>query len=124
VYHHTAPISSLFALHRGLADVLAEGLPARFERHRQAHAYLVEQLTALGFEMYVPAESRLPMLNAVVPPYRDEARIRQRLLTEHDIEVGAGLGALSGKIWRIGLMGENARTESVDRLVDALRKLA
>jgi alanine-glyoxylate transaminase/serine-glyoxylate transaminase/serine-pyruvate transaminase len=124
VYHHTAPISQLLALHRGLSDVLAEGLLARFDRHRRAHARLVQALAPLGFDMYVDAAHRLPMLNAVVPPYRDEADVRRRLLQRHGIEVGAGLGPLAGKVWRIGLMGENAREESVERLVEALRKLA
>ena len=64
------------------------------------------------------------MLNAVVTPYADEALVRRRLLTEHGIEVGGGLGTLAGRIWRIGLMGENARPEVVDRLLAALATLA
>jgi len=124
VYHHTAPISAILGLHAALARVLEEGLPARFARHSEAHHALVAGLEALGFEFPVAPERRLPMLNAVIPPFADEAAMRRRLLDEHGIEVGAGLGALSGRIWRIGLMGENARVEVVDRLLAALRQLA
>jgi alanine-glyoxylate transaminase/serine-glyoxylate transaminase/serine-pyruvate transaminase len=73
--------------------------------------------------MSVAPRHRLPMLNAVVPPFADEAAVRRRLLAEHGIEVGAGLGSLAGKIWRIGLMGENARPEVVERLLSALKTL-
>lgn len=124
VYHHTAPISMIYALHAALARVLDEGLEARFARHRAAHERLVAGLEPLGFRMQVAPAHRLPMLNAVVPPYADEAAVRRRLLDEHGIEVGGGLGKLAGQIWRIGLMGENARTEVVDRLLAALRALA
>jgi alanine-glyoxylate transaminase / serine-glyoxylate transaminase / serine-pyruvate transaminase len=123
VYHHTAPISMVFGLHAALRAVLDEGLEARFRRHRQAHEQLVEGLEGLGFRMSVAARHRLPMLNAVVPPFPDEAGIRRKLLAEHGIEVGAGLGSLAGKIWRIGLMGENARPEVVERLLSALKTL-
>jgi len=123
VYHHTAPISMVYALHAALARVLDEGLDARFARHRAAHERLVAGLEPLGFRMQVAAPHRLPMLNAVVPPFADEAAIRRRLLDEHGIEVGGGLGKLAGRIWRIGLMGENARPEVVDRLLAALRSL-
>lgn len=124
VYHHTAPVSMIYALHEALGGVLEEGLPARFERHRRAHEALVSGLGALGFEMLVAPEHRLPMLNAVIPPYDDEASVRRRLLTEHGIEVGAGLGKLAGRIWRIGLMGHNARPKTVQRLLDALKDVA
>jgi alanine-glyoxylate transaminase/serine-glyoxylate transaminase/serine-pyruvate transaminase len=124
VYHHTAPISMIYALHAALARVLDEGLEARFRRHREAHERLVSGLEALGFRMGVPAAQRLPMLNSVLPPFADEAEARRRLLAEHGIEVGGGLGKLAGRIWRIGLMGENARPDVVDRLLGALRSLA
>jgi alanine-glyoxylate transaminase/serine-glyoxylate transaminase/serine-pyruvate transaminase len=113
----------IYALHAALARVLEEGLEARFARHRAAHERLVAGLERLGFRMQVAAEHRLPMLNAVVPPFADEARARKRLLEEHGIEVGGGLGKLAGRIWRIGLMGENARPEVVDRLLGALKTL-
>jgi alanine-glyoxylate transaminase/serine-glyoxylate transaminase/serine-pyruvate transaminase len=77
----------------------------------------------MGIEMLVSPESRLPMLNAVkIPAGVDEAAVRKTLLQEHDIEIGAGLGPLAGKIWRIGLMGHTARPQSVVRLLDALKK--
>jgi alanine-glyoxylate transaminase/serine-glyoxylate transaminase/serine-pyruvate transaminase len=123
VYHHTAPVSMIYALHEALGAVLEEGLEQRFARHRRAHEALVSGLGALGFEMLVTPEHRLPMLNAVVPPYDDEAAVRLRLLDEYGIEVGAGLGKLAGRIWRVGLMGENARPEVVRRLLDALEDL-
>jgi alanine-glyoxylate transaminase/serine-glyoxylate transaminase/serine-pyruvate transaminase len=123
VYHHTAPISMIYALHAALARVLAEGLEPRFARHRAAHERLVAGLEALGFRMLVAREHRLPMLNTVVPPFADEAPARRRLLDEHGIEVGGGLGKLAGRVWRIGLMGENARPEIVDRLLAAIGQL-
>jgi alanine-glyoxylate transaminase/serine-glyoxylate transaminase/serine-pyruvate transaminase len=84
----------------------------------------VAGLETLGLSMLVAPESRLPMLNAVrVPEGVDEAAVRARLLKEFDIEIGAGLGPLAGKIWRIGLMGHTARAENVDRLLDALKKI-
>jgi alanine-glyoxylate transaminase/serine-glyoxylate transaminase/serine-pyruvate transaminase len=124
VYHHTAPVSMIMGLHEALRCVLEEGLEARFARHREAHERLVTGLSELGFEMLVEPERRLPMLNAVVPPYDDEASARRRLLEQFGIEVGGGLGALAGRIWRIGLMGHNARAEVVDRLLEALREIA
>jgi alanine-glyoxylate transaminase/serine-glyoxylate transaminase/serine-pyruvate transaminase len=123
VYHHTAPISMIYALHEALARVLAEGLEPRFARHRAAHERLVAGLETLGFQMLVAAPYRLPMLNSVVPPFADEAAVRRRLLEAHGIEVGGGLGKLAGRIWRIGLMGENARPEIVDRLLAAIRSV-
>lgn len=123
LYHHTAPVSMIYALHEGLHQILSEGLEARFRRHREAHRALVSGLEPLGFRFLVPGAVRLPMLNTVFPPTTDEATLRRRLLVEHGIEVGGGLGKLAGRVWRIGLMGENARLEVVDRLVGALRRL-
>lgn len=123
VYHHTAPISMIFALHAALSRVFAEGLEQRFARHASAHARLVAGLEPMGFRMLVPTQHQLPMLSAVLPPFDDEAALRRRLLDEHGIEIGGGLGKLAGRIWRIGLMGENARPEIVDRLLGALRSL-
>jgi alanine-glyoxylate transaminase/serine-glyoxylate transaminase/serine-pyruvate transaminase len=77
----------------------------------------------MGFRMLVAEPHRLPMLNAVIPPFADEAAVRRRLLDEHGIEIGGGLGKLAGRIWRIGLMGENARPEIVDRLLEAVRRV-
>ncbi len=123
IYHHTAPISMIYGLYAALERALAEGLEARFARHRDASRLLVEGLEARGFKMLVAPEHRLPMLNSVIPPVGDEAALRRRLLETHGIEVGGGLGKLAGRIWRIGLMGENARPEVVARLLAALDAL-
>jgi alanine-glyoxylate transaminase/serine-glyoxylate transaminase/serine-pyruvate transaminase len=121
-YHHTAPINMIYGLYAALRRVLDEGETAVFTRHRAAHERLVAGLGSLGLEMLVTPSARLPMLNAVkVPAGVDEAAVRARLLREHQIEIGAGLGPLAGKIWRIGLMGHNARPEPVDRVLAALR---
>lgn len=124
VYHHTAPINMIYGLHQAVNLILAEGLDKTILRHRQMHEYLVAQLEKLGLSMPVAPQHRLPMLNAVnIPAGVDEAQVRARLLEEYKIEIGAGLGPLAGKIWRIGLMGHTARKENVDRLIDALKKL-
>ena len=125
VYHHTAPISAIYALAEGLRIVEEEGMEARARRHREAAAHLLEGLSHLGFEPLVDPAYRLPPLSAVRLPERlveeGEAALRGRLLQHYGIEVGGGLGALAGKIWRIGLMGENARNECVDRLLHVLQ---
>jgi alanine-glyoxylate transaminase/serine-glyoxylate transaminase/serine-pyruvate transaminase len=123
-YHHTAPINMLYALHEALGLVLAEGLDARFARHRAAHERLAAALPELGLSFVSQEGFRLPMLNAIAAPDGvDEAAIRKRLLDEHGIEIGGGLGAFKGKAWRIGLMGAGATSESVDAVVGALRTL-
>jgi len=122
-YHHTAPINMNYALYQALRLILQEGTDKVFARHKAAHDQLVNALGALGFTMYVKEECRLPMLNAVVPPPGvDEAKLRKQLRQEYMIEVGSGLGPLAGKIIRIGLMGETARRENVNRLLAALRQ--
>jgi alanine-glyoxylate transaminase/serine-glyoxylate transaminase/serine-pyruvate transaminase len=127
VYHHTAPITSIYGLTEGLRIVAEEGLDARFERHRAAAAALIERLSPMGFKPLVDAEHRLPMLTSMQLPdrvlERGEAAVRRSLLDDHGIEVGGGLGALAGRIWRIGLMGENARVERVERLAAALAQV-
>ncbi len=124
VYHHTAPVSSIFALSEGLRIVEEEGMDARRRRHRDASEQLLRGLEPLGFAPLVPEPHRLPQLNAVRLPAgideAGEAALRRRLLEQHGIEVGGGLGKLAGRIWRIGLMGENARPEVVARLLEAL----
>jgi len=126
VYHHTAPVSAVAALCQGLRRVDDEGMEARAARHREASRRLLEGLAPLGFEPLVEEPFRLPMLNAVRLPERvqrdGEAGLRRRLLEGHGIEVGGGLGKLAGRVWRIGLMGENARPGAVDRLLDALHR--
>ncbi|WP_208993177.1 alanine--glyoxylate aminotransferase family protein [Roseibium sp. TrichSKD4] len=120
-YHHTAPVNAIYGLLKGLQDLKAEGLEARWQRHRDAHQRLAEGLRRLDLQFLVEEDARLPQLNTVrVPTGVDEAAVRSCLLNEYDIEIGAGLGALAGKVWRIGLMGETARPENVDRLLNAL----
>ena len=120
-YHHTAPINMNYALYAALREVLIEGTDAVFDRHLAAHRQLVEGLENRGLSMLVKSPHRLPMLNAVkVPQGVDEAAVRSKLLDEHAIEIGAGLGPLAGKIWRIGLMGHTARPANVERLLTAL----
>jgi alanine-glyoxylate transaminase / serine-glyoxylate transaminase / serine-pyruvate transaminase len=120
-YHHTAPINSLYALHEALLLLREEGLPAAWARHEAMHGALRGGLEALGLTLTVPEEERLPQPNAVaVPEGIDEARVRQRLLEERGLEIGAGLGALAGKVWRIGLMGYGARPENVRKCIGDL----
>lgn len=122
VYHHTAPINMNYALHEALRVVLLEGLEARFQRHREAHEALRAGLAELGLEIVSQPGHQLWQLNAVgVPAGVDEAALRKRLLMDFGIEVGAGLGPLKGKITRVGLMGETARSRNVDRFLGALK---
>ena len=125
-YHHTAPISSILALAEGLRLVDEEGMAAREERHRASAVALLEGLEPLGFAPLVAAPHRLPMLSSLRLPERvvraGEAGLRRQLLDKYGIEVGGGLGPLAGRIWRIGLMGENARLANVERLLYALRR--
>ena len=121
VYHHTAPISMNYALREALRLVAEEGLEARFARHRKNHEALAAGLGALGLSLAAEEGHRLPMLNAVtVPDGVDEARVRGRLLAEHGIEIGGGLGPMKGKVWRIGLMGESSRRAHVLTVLAAL----
>jgi alanine-glyoxylate transaminase / serine-glyoxylate transaminase / serine-pyruvate transaminase len=120
-YHHTAPINMLYGLCRALELLFEEGLDQARARHLQCHKQLVRGLREQGLEMLAEAGCRLPMLNSVrCPAGIDEARVRARLLENHGIEIGAGLGPLAGKIWRVGLMGHTARPQNVQRLLDAL----
>ena len=120
-YHHTAPVNMLYALHEALLCLSEEGLEASFARHRENHLRLCRGLQSIDLELPVAERARLPQLNAVgVPAGVDEAAVRRRLLTDFGIEIGAGLGEMAGKIWRIGLMGAGSTPQNVDRVVDAL----
>jgi alanine-glyoxylate transaminase/serine-glyoxylate transaminase/serine-pyruvate transaminase len=127
VYHHTAPISMIFGLAEALRVLDEEGMAARAARHRATAAALLERLVPLGFTPLVAPALRLPSLTTLRLPEsvlaRGEAKLRRRLLDEHDIEVGGGLGKLAGAVWRVGLMGENARVENVERLAEALTRV-
>lgn len=126
VYHHTAPVSAILGLAEALRMIEDEGMETRADRHRGAAEALIEGVDPLGFEPLVAAPFRLPMLTALRLPERvtesGEGSVRRALLDRYGIEVGGGLGALAGRIWRIGLMGENARVINVEALLFALRK--
>jgi alanine-glyoxylate transaminase/serine-glyoxylate transaminase/serine-pyruvate transaminase len=123
-YHHTAPISMNYALREALRLVYEEGLEERFERHHANAALLWEGLEALGLQMRVPLDHRLPTLTTVViPEGTDDGTVRRRLLDEYNIEIAGGLGALRGRVWRIGLMGYSSRRENVLLLLAALERL-
>ncbi len=121
-YHHTPSPPLYYALHQGLAAIEEEGLANRWERHRRAGEQLIAGLEKLGFTPFVKeAAHRVWHVTTVISPAGvDEARLRQRLLGEHDIEIAGGLGELTGKILRIGTMGPLATCENVDLLLDAL----
>jgi alanine-glyoxylate transaminase/serine-glyoxylate transaminase/serine-pyruvate transaminase len=105
-YHHTAPVNALYGLHEALVILQEEGIENAWARHRRNHDALKAGIEAMGLEFVVPEAERLPQLNAVtVPEGVDEAAVRSALLNEYNLEIGAGLGAMAGKIWRIGLMG-------------------
>jgi alanine-glyoxylate transaminase/serine-glyoxylate transaminase/serine-pyruvate transaminase len=124
VYHHTAPISMNYALHEALRLVLLEGLENRWKRHQQNHLALKAGLAEMGLGIASQEGHQLWQLNAVtVPEGVDEAAVRKRLLTDYGIEVGAGLGPMKGKIWRIGLMGETSSAANVKRCLEAFRAI-
>ena len=123
-YHHTAPISMIYALHEALALIYEEGLEARLKRHQKNAAALTAGLEAMGMVMHAQAGYRLNSLNSVrIPAGVDDLRVRQKLLNEYNIEIGGGLGPLKGKIWRIGLMGESSSEANVLFLLYALEKI-
>ncbi len=120
-YHHTAPVNNLYALHESLLMLKEEGLEAAHARHRHNHEALVAGLEAMGLAMAVAAEHRLPQLNSVlIPEGVDDAAVRAALLEDYDLEIGAGLGALAGRTWRIGLMGFASNERNVLYCLGAL----
>jgi alanine-glyoxylate transaminase/serine-glyoxylate transaminase/serine-pyruvate transaminase len=125
LYHHTAPVAMVYALHAGLGALLEEGLEASWARHEANGLLLQDGLVSLGLRLVAPAENRLPQLTTVwvpddLPAGTDEATVRRRLLTEYGIEIGAGVGPQAGKVWRIGCMGHTARRRNVTLLLAAL----
>lgn len=129
VYHHTAPVSMIFSLHAGLGALLDEGLDAAIARHASCGQALQDGLEELGLELFAAQGNRLPELTTVwVPPALAgvdgaEVKLRAVLLERYDIEIGAGVGELAGKVWRIGCMGHTARPRNVTLLLGALREL-
>ena len=123
-YHHTAPVNDLYALHESLVMLQEEGLEAAFQRHQHNHLALVAGLEAMGLAMAVAPECRLPQLNSVlIPEGVDDVALRASLLEEFDLEIGAGLGALAGKTWRIGLMGFASSERNVITCLSALEAI-
>lgn len=121
VYHHTAPINALYALHESLVMLLEEGLEASWERHARMHAALRAGIEAMGLGFLVEEKYRLPQLNTVtVPDGVDEAAVRGQLLARYGMEVGAGLGPLAGKVWRVGVMGTSATPSNIVLFLAAL----
>jgi len=120
-YRHTAPTNSLFALHEALLLINEEGLENCWARHRRHHVALKAGLEAMGLKFLVKPEFQLPQMNAVLCPEGvDEAQVRRTLLTEFNLEIGAGLGPLAGKIWRFGLLGYSCRPDNVMLCLSAL----
>jgi alanine-glyoxylate transaminase / serine-glyoxylate transaminase / serine-pyruvate transaminase len=123
-YHHTAPISAILGLHEGLRLVLEEGLETRWARHAEVGALFQEHIRDRDATLLAAEGHRLPQLTAFAwPDGTDEAALRRRLLDEHGIEVGGGLGDFAGRAWRVGLMGQGATHANVDRLLDAVDEL-
>ncbi len=120
-YHHTAPINTLYALHEALVMLQEEGLENAWQRHEHHHQALKAGIEAMGLEFVVVEPYRLPQLNAIrVPAGVDEAAVRHALLQRYQLEIGAGLGPLAGKIWRIGLMGYASNAKNVLNCLGAL----
>ena len=120
-YHHTAPVNAMYALHESLVMLQDEGIENAWARHAKNHQILRAGLEAMGLSFVVDEAYRLPQLNSVtIPEGIDEAAVRSRLLNEFNLEIGAGLGALAGKVWRIGLMGHSSRKENIFLCLSAL----
>ena len=123
-YHHTAPINALYGLHEALIILQEEGLENAWSRHLENHHKLREGIEVMGLSFFVKKEERLPQLNAIaLPEGADDATVRNRLLNEYGLEIGAGLGPMAGKIWRIGLMGYSSNTRNVLYCLSALKEV-
>ena len=124
VYHHTAPINPLYAIHEALVMLEEEGLEQAWERHAKMHKALRAGIEAMGLSLIVEEAYRLPQLNTVsIPEGVDEAAVRSTLLSRYNLEIGAGLGDLAGKVWRVGLMGQSASSEHVTLFLSAMEDI-
>lgn len=124
IYHHTAPISMVYALREALKMIHEEGLKERFERHAQNSKALLQGLEEMGLELFAHDGYRAPSLNTVrIPQDAGDLEVRKRLLNDFNIEIGGGLGKVAGKIWRIGLMGHSSEMRNVLYLLDSLKKI-
>jgi alanine-glyoxylate transaminase/serine-glyoxylate transaminase/serine-pyruvate transaminase len=122
-YHHTAPVNTLYGLHESLVMLTEEGLENSWNRHQENHQLLRDGLQNFGIHYLVEESSRLPQLNSVIiPDNLNDEEVRNSLLANYNIDIGAGLGALAGKIWRIGLMGYTSRKENIERLLSAMKE--
>ena len=120
-YHHTAPVNNLYGLHEALLVLKEEGLENSWARHAHMHQALRAGLETMGLNFVVPEAYRLPQLNAVtIPDGIDDAQVRSTLLGDYNLEIGAGLGALAGKVWRIGLMGHASNADNIIYCLNAL----
>jgi len=120
-YHHTAPVNAIYALHEALTILKEEGLEQSWARHKHNHNALKAGFEAMGLKLIVSPDVRLPQLNAVsIPDGVDEALVRKQLLDEYSLEIGAGLGELAGKVWRIGLMGYSSNPTNVRLCLNAI----
>ena len=121
VYHHTAPINPLYAIHEALVMLAEEGIEQAWERHAKMHRALREGLEAMGLSLVVEKKYRLPQLNTVaIPEGVDDSKVRATLLLRYNLEIGAGLGDLAGKVWRVGLMGQSSKEEHVTLFLSAM----
>ena len=122
-YHHTAPVNALMGLHEALRRVVQEGLENVWDRHKKVSDIIVSGMEEMGFSMLVDETIRLPeLLTIKLPEGVDDSSVRAKLLNEYNIEISAGLGAFSGKLWRIGVMGEGAREENAERILSAIKE--
>jgi len=123
-YHHTAPVNLLYGLHEALVMLSEEGLENSWKRHKENHLQLRKGLEKLNIEFLVKEEDRLPQLNAIyIPDGVNDLESRQRLLNEFNLEIGAGLGVLAGKVWRIGLMGQSSNEKNIEYCLDSLAEV-
>ena len=122
-YHHTAPVSMIYALHRGLQLVIEEGLENRWARHLDVGDFFQNEIVNLGFDLFAEDGYRLPQLTSIRLPQHLDDSARERLLLDHDIEIGGGLGELAGSVWRVGLMGFGAKRQNAIKVLQAIRAL-